>query len=70
MLGTSIPKVETIAATFFIVRFLSFISKIDLFTIKSLGFQDHGFYVIKIVNLLRKKSKRALLKKVVAVIFG
>ena len=75
MLGTSIPKVETIAATFLIVRFLSFISKIGLFHYKKLGFhsieriQEHGFYSIKIVNLLTKVEKRTI-KKVAAMIFG
>ena len=69
MLGTSIPKVETIAATFLIVRFLSFISKIGLFHYKKLGFPQAWFYSIKIVNLLTKVEKRTI-KKVAAMIFG
>ena len=65
MLGTSIPKVETIAATFLLKRFLSFISKIGLFTTESL----EGFYSIKIVNLQTKVEKRTI-EKVTAMIFG
>ena len=46
MLGTSILKVETIAATFLIVRFLSFISKVGLFYYKKLQFLRAWVFIV------------------------
>ena len=56
-------------ATFLIVRFLSFFSKIGFLYYKIMEFNLHGFYSIKIVNLLTKVEKRTI-KKVAAMIFG
>ena len=62
MLGTSIPKVETIVATFLIVRFLSFICKIGPFYYKKLEFPQARVLQYK-NRQFTNKSQKAHYKK-------